>query len=113
MKGVNKKRRKNTAQPRATPHKDNNKITVQSITKCGNQNGYTPQGYKVKRDSKTVRDKRKQKRQKKALSSDASVFLRQRQITFLQKMSILKTKNIRCIDFELVEQLCSNRIMGV
>lgn len=77
---------------RATPHKDNNKITVQSITKCGNPNGYTPQEYKVKRDSKTVRAKRKQKRQKKVLSSDASVSLGQGQITFLQKMSILKTK---------------------
>ena len=44
------------------------------------------------REYKTVRDKRKQKRQKKVLSSDASVFLGQGQITFLQKMSILKTK---------------------
>ncbi len=69
---------KNGSTRRATPHKDNNKITVQSITKCGNQNGYTPQGCKVKRDSKAVRAKRKQKRQKKVLSSDASVFLGQR-----------------------------------
>jgi len=36
----------------------------------------------------------KQKRQKKALSSDASAFLGQRQITFSQKTSILKTRKI-------------------
>ena len=34
---------------RAAPHKDNNKITVQSITKSGSQKGCTPQGNKVNR----------------------------------------------------------------
>ena len=81
----------NHCSTRATPHKDNNKITVQSITKCGNQNGYIPQGCNVKREYGT---NEKQKRQKKALSSDASAFLGQRQITFSQKTSILKTRKI-------------------